>query len=266
MTGPATGSRMVPRAEPGGFSQCMVEGDSEGLARARRLRRQALAVSIALQALCVAALLTWPLLAAPGALPPLYVLTPVPPYRGGGRTAAKPQLRRARAPVNRSPFAHRLLFPTANAQTPVREASGESAQEIPGAIEGFGSGGTAPAAPWIPGGLDTGVPPQPPRPAAPLRPRICKVSEGVMSGALIRRVEPHYPAIALDLHLSGTVRLQAIIDTDGRVQDLEVLTGDPILARAAVAAVRQWRYRPTLLDGAPVEVETYITVNFLLSR
>lgn len=70
--------------------------------------------------------------------------------------------------------------------------------------------------------------------------------------------------IARTLHLSGTVRLRAIIATDGSVQNLEVLSGHPILAQAAKDAVRQWRYRPTLLSGVPVEVETYITVNFVL--
>lgn len=87
-----------------------------------------------------------------------------------------------------------------------------------------------------------------------------------MAGSLIRRVDPQYPEIAKAIHLSGTVRLRAIVGTDGRVQNLEVLSGNPILANAAVAAVRQWRYRPTLLSGTAVEVETFITVNFVLSQ
>ncbi len=87
-----------------------------------------------------------------------------------------------------------------------------------------------------------------------------------MAGALLHRVDPHYPKLAADLHLSGTVRLQATIGRDGSVRDLEILSGEPILARAAVEAVGQWRYRPTLLNGAPVEVETYITVKFALSE
>lgn len=93
-----------------------------------------------------------------------------------------------------------------------------------------------------------------------------KVSEGVMAGALIRRVDPAYPEIARAMHLAGEVRLRAIIATDGSVEHLEILSGSSILARAAVQAVRQWRYRPTLLNGMPVEVETFITVNFVLGR
>jgi len=85
-----------------------------------------------------------------------------------------------------------------------------------------------------------------------------------MEAMLVHRVQPDYPEIARAMHLSGTVRLRALISTDGRVRELTVLSGNPILARAAVAAVSEWRYRPTLLSGQPVEVETLITVNFVL--
>jgi len=85
-----------------------------------------------------------------------------------------------------------------------------------------------------------------------------------MEGALVRRVEPVYPMIAEKMRLSGIVRLRAIIAADGSVQHLEVLSGSEILARAARQAVEQWRYRPTLLSGVPVEVETYVTVTFVL--
>lgn len=87
-----------------------------------------------------------------------------------------------------------------------------------------------------------------------------------MAGDLVHRVQPSYPEIARAMHLSGTVRLEAVIGPDGTVRNLVVLSGSPILARAAVEAVREWRYRPTLLDRALVEVETYITVNFILSE
>jgi len=64
------------------------------------------------------------------------------------------------------------------------------------------------------------------------------------------------------IHLAGTVQLRAVIATDGSVRNLEVVGGNPILAKAAVDAVRQWRYQPTLLSGKPVEVETIVTVEF----
>jgi protein TonB len=90
------------------------------------------------------------------------------------------------------------------------------------------------------------------------------VSRGVMDASLIHRVQPEYPATAKLIRLSGTVQLRAIIGTDGRVRELEIVGGNPILAQAAVAAVRQWRYQPTQLSGMPVEVQTQITVTFVL--
>jgi protein TonB len=80
-----------------------------------------------------------------------------------------------------------------------------------------------------------------------------------MDALLINRVEPIYPAIAKLSRTSGAVVLNAVIAADGTIQKLRVVTGSPLLAGAAVAAVREWRYRPTLLNGQPVEVETLIT-------
>jgi protein TonB len=102
--------------------------------------------------------------------------------------------------------------------------------------------------------------PEPPH----LAPR--PMSEGVMAAALIYKVQPAYPWMARNLHLAGTVRLGAIIGIDGRIRELEVINGNAYLQAAAVAAVRQWRYRPTLLNGVAVEVETFITVNFVLDQ
>jgi protein TonB len=101
--------------------------------------------------------------------------------------------------------------------------------------------------------------PEPPEHKSPL-----KRSEGVMAAALIYKVQPQYPVLARNMHLAGTVYLRAIIATDGTVHQLEVISGSPILANAALQAVRQWRYQPTRLNGEPVEVETLITVNFIL--
>lgn len=80
----------------------------------------------------------------------------------------------------------------------------------------------------------------------------------------IHRVEPRYPALARQIRLAGTVQLRAIIGIDGAVRKLEVESGHPLLAKAALDAVHQWRYRPTRLNGEPVEVETTITVIFEL--
>ena len=253
--------------ELGNLSQCMVGANPEDLRQARRRRSRAVALSVALQVVCVAALLVVPLLAVPGALPPGVIFTPVPPYRGGGG-AVRPRPHHAPASTARPLIPNQLIFPTARAAVNAHQASSETAPPDigPQIIGGFGPGdGSGPAGPTIPGGIETGARIPPPR--KPVAPRqLIHRSEGVMAGSLIRRVDPQYPEIAKAIHLSGTVRLRAIVGTDGRVQNLEVLSGNPILANAAVAAVRQWRYRPTLLSGTAVEVETFITVNFVLSQ
>ena len=83
---------------------------------------------------------------------------------------------------------------------------------------------------------------------------------------LIKRVNPEYPKKARKQHVEGTVRLDATIAKDGSVQNLEVLSGDPLLVDAALKAVRQWRYRPTLVDGQPREVSTTIDIIFALNK
>jgi protein TonB len=87
----------------------------------------------------------------------------------------------------------------------------------------------------------------------------------VVQAKLIRRVTPVYPPLAIQTHVSGTVRLQAVIARDGHIQQLQLLSGHGLLVRAAQDAVRQWLYRPTLLNGVPVEVLTTIDVIFTLT-
>ena len=91
---------------------------------------------------------------------------------------------------------------------------------------------------------------------------IAAVSQGVTRGALVRKVQPAYPAQARILRLAGAVALEATIGESGTIEDVRVLSGHPVLARAAVDAVKQWRYAPSLLNGQPVKVKTAITVNF----
>ena len=91
-------------------------------------------------------------------------------------------------------------------------------------------------------------------------------SQGVTSGLLVRKIEPEYPAIARQARIQGQVVLEAVIAKDGTVQNLHVVSGHPLLVDAALAAVRRWRYRPYLLNGVPVEVETTVTVTFRFSQ
>jgi periplasmic protein TonB len=91
------------------------------------------------------------------------------------------------------------------------------------------------------------------------------ISTGVSQGLLIHQVKPAYPPIAITAHAQGEVILQAVIGKDGTIQKLHVVSGHPMLIKAAVDAVQQWRYRPYTLNGEPVEVETQVRVNFTIS-
>jgi protein TonB len=86
----------------------------------------------------------------------------------------------------------------------------------------------------------------------------------MMEGNLILRIQPDYPSLARQARIQGLVVLRAMISRDGAIENLQVLSGHPMLVRAAMDAVRQWRYRPYVLNGEPVEVETEVKVNFVL--
>jgi len=88
----------------------------------------------------------------------------------------------------------------------------------------------------------------------------------VQAANLIRRVVPQYPPLAKQARVQGTVRFTAIIGKDGTIQNLQLISGHPLLVAAAEEAVKQWQYKPTLLNGEPVEVVTQIDVNFTLSQ
>lgn len=99
----------------------------------------------------------------------------------------------------------------------------------------------------------------------PAIPQRIRISAGVTRGLLIHRVEPAYPTLARSARVQGDVVLSAVIDTNGQITNLQLVSGHPMLVPAAIAAVKQWRYKPYLLNGQPVEVETTITVIFTLS-
>jgi protein TonB len=94
--------------------------------------------------------------------------------------------------------------------------------------------------------------------------QLLRVSQGVMEGLVLKRVQPRYPSQALQMRIQGSVQLQATISKTGDIQNLKVVNGDAVLSRAALEAVRQWKYKPYYLNGDPVQIETQILVNFKL--
>jgi protein TonB len=125
---------------------------------------------------------------------------------------------------------------------------------VPGGVPGGQMGGVI-------GGIINSTPVAVPKIATPQRVR---VSQGVTQGLLIRKVQPVYPALARQARIQGTVLLQAQISKTGDIENLQALSGHPMLVPAAIDAVRQWKYKPYILNGEPVEVDTQVTVNFTL--
>jgi periplasmic protein TonB len=246
------------------LGRCLVEGDPEAISSARRSRRKTFGVSLAIEILLLGLLVAAPLLSS----------------------VAQPQIHQKLAP----PLAffgvwrqHRPAQPAVIPTTARRPEIPNPFQQTPFSgvaihvrdVEGLGEV----SAPDLPGGNLMGdiqvtelerIPPpiEPPRIEQPAHTekRPLKLSEGVLQAQLISRIEPRYPALAVQTRQSGTVVLHAIISRDGRINALEVVSGSPFFVQAAIDAVRQWRYRPTLLNGEPVEVETTITVEFRLQR
>src|SRR5690242_11780931 len=127
---------------------------------------------------------------------------------------------------------------------------------VPGGVPGGQMGGVI-------GGIISSTPVAVPKMATPSR---IRVSQGVTAGMKIHDVSPQYPQMAKIARVQGPVVLAAVIGKDGAIQNLRVVsTASPLLNQAALEAVKQWRYRPYILNGEPVEVDTTITVNFTLS-
>jgi protein TonB len=121
-----------------------------------------------------------------------------------------------------------------------------------------------PSGPGVPGGVFSGPSVRPvlrPEPKATVR-----VPSAVEAGLLIQKTIPVYPPIAGAMRVGGTVVLAATISRVGTIENLHVVSGPPMLQQAAVDAVRTWRYRPYLLNGEPIEVETTVNVIFTLNR
>ena len=134
---------------------------------------------------------------------------------------------------------------------------------VPGGVPGGQMGGVLGG---VIGGVMSAAAPPPPPPPKAATPKRIRVGGQVEAAKLIFQPKPEYPPLAKMARIQGSVRLEAVISKDGTIQDLKVLSGHPLLVKAAIDAVSRWRYQPTLLNGEPVEVVTEIDVNFTLSE
>ena len=208
------------------------------------------------------ALIIWPLL-HPDALPvqimAALLVAPSPPP-----PAPLPQVTQQRLQVRSELLDNQIQTPSKIPK--VIKLDNEAASSQPSMVGVIGSEGTADGARG--GSLndlfsDIGTRPTVVKPSTP--PKL-SISSGVMAGNLLDKTVPQYPAIARAARIQGTVVLQATIAKDGTIQNLRVINGPPMLQQTAIDAVRSWHYKPYLLNGEPVEVETTINVVFNLGN
>jgi protein TonB len=248
---------MAVEAGAGNFAACLVEGSAEDNKRGRKIKRRAIALSIALESAGLTALVIAPMLAKP-AEPGILTTTPIPPY-----SAPRSTPRHSTEPIPQTVQRPCVVCRTA----PIAPSTGSFAKKEITNDDGWDRPDIEGALPDGRYALIKALDPRagPPRPLEP--PQVKRIHETSIDPALlIRRVEPVFPPILRQLHRSGRVELRAVIATDGTVQSLQVLSGDALCVGSALDAVRQWRYKPTLLNGQPVEVDTFITVIYTVNQ
>ena len=221
-------------------------------------------ISMAVQVLFLSILILIPLIyteALPKTLMSSILLAPPPPPPPPPPPAAVQVIRK---PVAHLMDAGKLVTPKAipkDLKVIKEEAEppdmGGMAGGVPGGVAGGSAGGVL-------GGVigGAGIAPPPPK----VTPKRVTVGGNVQAARLVNKVTPLYPPLARQTRISGTVRLHAIIGKNGGVEQLQVVSGHPLLVQSALDAVRQWRYQPTLLNGDPVEVDTEIDVVFSLAQ
>lgn len=254
-------SEKVLEGSLGSLGGCLVEGHPEQRRRQRRRRRSALVASILVQTAVLALLILLPLFGKTEHVA-LARATPIPPYSPYTGSSPDPGVSRPHRDL-RSPC-HFCIRPD-NPYILVTHDTARSDEGPNDAPQGLGLG-----IPGAPGGLlpipDARSPvPPPPVEQHVARPTVVRRTH-LDPAMLIYRVDPIYPALAKQIHKEGSVELHARIATDGSIQFLEAVGGDPMFFQSALEAVRQWRYRPTILNGQPVEIDTRITVIYTMAH
>jgi len=241
------------KAQAGNFGECLVEGNAEDEKRGRKIKRRAMALSIALESAALTVLVIAPMLARPAELG-IVTTTPIPPY-------APRAVRASTAPPDGHHRGVCIVCPRGQIAPLPRSTDPIDTHFTAGPIDDS----LIPISD-APEGLRVWVNRNPPRQPSDPPQQKTRISEAHISAALlVQRIEPAYPPLAKQLRRSGRVELHAIIATDGTIQSLEVVSGDPLFLDSALDAVKRWRYRPTLLNGQPVEVDTFITVIYTLN-
>jgi periplasmic protein TonB len=258
------GSTRVPESSSGFLKSCLVEGDPAQQQAASKIRRRAIFLSVILQSLALMALVVFPLLTK-GERLPVKIFVERPPYRLG---TDHPGLGKPAGEQHSPPNPYSYFTSIEKPSRPRINYDGGPSEESQAEIPGLGDGplGTRDGVPF--GNDPSHSGPKPPADdGVPHTQQPPRVTIGHIDPArLTRRVEPRYPAMGIQLRRETRVELQAVISTDGSIQSLQVLSGDPLFYQSVIDAVRQWQYSPTVLNGRPVEIDTHITVIYSLNH
>jgi TonB family protein len=244
------------------LGRCLVDGDAAATSGGLRSRQKAFGLSLVVEGTALTLLIVAPLLTSVAQPQLKRVVPPMIVNLVGWRTPSTNQNSTSRPDRSHVSIPVWDFRPHQPSPVETSENSSVSAEAfLPGQTgDGFLNGVQI-------ADLNVGPPKSPsPPPVHQNVPdkRLVKVGGEIQQAQLISRIEPRYPILALQIKQEGTVQLHAIISRDGRITALEVISGPPLFVQAALDAVRQWRYRPTMLGGDPVEVDTTITVIFRL--
>ncbi len=251
----------VPKSFPGSLNGCLIDGDPLQQRRARHIRRRAIFFSLVFQTIALAALLVIPLLGK-GERLSTKISVPLPPFRLGAPQSAGES--GARDPArNQKPCLFCKTFITHGFAVP-NHPDGPR-EPVPGLPPGMGSAPTGNPLGVLDGiELVHRIPARPGEDHDPFQEHQRVSIRHIDPAQITHRVEPSYPTLGIQLRRETRVELHAIISTDGTIQSLQVISGDPLFYQSAIDAVRQWRYTPTLLNEQPVEVDTHLTVIYSL--
>jgi protein TonB len=252
----STERNFVSSLDLGSLQGCLVEGDPEQRRLERKIHRRALFFSVVLQSAVLLALVLVPLFAKPPRLG-MTITTPMPPYRRAPESTPT-------APVPENGIRRVCIVCISSKPAMLTPDSRTESSQVEGVPQNLGESVLLPCPECIAIGQTTG-----PRRSDAIvsreTPRIVHQTH-IDPAMLVHRVEPVYPTLAKQLGRAGKVELRAVIAADGTIQSLQVVGGDPLFYQSALDAVGQWRYRPTVLNGQPVEIDTFITVIYNMQR
>jgi periplasmic protein TonB len=235
------------------FDEMIVSGNTGAMAKTHK--PWSVGVSMILEAGVLAVLLLIPLIytqTLPTSVTSSFLLAPPPPA-----PPPPPQQAVVKQVATKTYQTNPMVAPTV-----IPKQVEIAKDEAPPSVAMSDTAGVAGGTGDVLGGIGTGAAPPPPPPAA--GPARIKVGGEVQAASLVKQVKPDYPPIAKTAHVAGTVTLHAIISKDGSIESLQFVSGPALLMASAMSAVREWKYKPTMLNGSPVEVDTTVQVVFSL--